>query len=131
MWEALQDPTQSAYNPFATGYPGDMTGTNIEQALVDVYRINKTDLKMVDFKVSNAVLFDLPAGPVGMLIGAEYREESFSDNRDDRLDGTITYTHRDGTTFPFVSDVMNSSPSLPLSSAISSREAPTLRARLA
>jgi len=111
MWEALHDPTATAYNPFASGFPGDMSGTNIEQALVDVSRRNKTDLKLVDFKLSKAELFDLPAGPVGFLFGAEYREESFVDDRDDRLDGTITYTHSNGTTFPFVSDVMNSSPS--------------------
>ena len=53
----------------------------------------------------------MPAGPVGFLFGAEYREESFVDDRDPRLDGTITFTDVDGDTFPFISDVMNSSPS--------------------
>jgi outer membrane receptor protein involved in Fe transport len=86
-------------------------GTNIERALVDVYRKNKTDLKMVDLKLSKAELFDLPAGPVGILVGAEYREESFVDNRDPRLDGTIQFVDKDGDTFPYVADVMNSSPS--------------------
>jgi outer membrane receptor protein involved in Fe transport len=67
---------------------------------------------MVDFKLSNPELFDMPAGPVGFLFGAEYREESFKDDRDPRLDGTITFTYpRDGTTYPYVSDVVNSSPS--------------------
>ena len=63
---------------------------------MDVYRKNKTDLKMVDFKISKAELFDMPAGPVGFLFGAEYREESFVDDRDPRLDGTITYTDHKG-----------------------------------
>jgi outer membrane receptor protein involved in Fe transport len=111
MTAALNDPTPSAYNPFATGVPGDATGTNIEQALIDVYRKNKTDLKMVDFKISNPELFNLWAGPVGFLFGAEYREESYVDDRDPRLDGTITFTDIDGDTFPYISDVMNSSPS--------------------
>ncbi|HEY5775971.1 MAG TPA: TonB-dependent receptor, partial [Xanthomonadales bacterium] len=108
MQEALNDPTPAAYNPFSGG---NYATSNIERSLVDVYRINKTDLKMADFKVSKNDLFNLPAGPVGFLAGAEWREESFSDDRDPRLDGTITFTNRDGETYPYISDVMNSSPS--------------------
>ena len=105
--EALLDSTAAAYNPFN----GGVLDSNIERALVDVYRQNKTDLKMIDFKLSKADLFNLPAGPVGMLLGAEYRKESFSDDRDPRLDGTITFTDVDGDTWPYISDVANSSPS--------------------
>ena len=65
---------------------------------------------LVDFKLSNTELFSLPAGPVAFLAGAEYREESFVDDRDPRLDGTIVFTDYQGDTFPFVSDVVNSSP---------------------
>jgi outer membrane receptor protein involved in Fe transport len=111
MQEALLDTTPAAYNPFASAYPGVADGTNVERALVDVYRKNKTDLKLVDFKLSRPEIFNLPAGPVGFLAGVEYREESFDDDRDPRLDGTITFTDVDGDTFPYVSDVMNSSPS--------------------
>jgi iron complex outermembrane receptor protein len=111
MQEALLDTTAAAYNPFASAYPGVVAGTNVERALIDVYRKNKTDLKMVDFKLSHPEIFSLPAGPVGFLAGVEYREESFEDDRDPRLDGTITFTDVDGDTFPYVSDVMNSSPS--------------------
>ncbi len=107
MQEALNDPTAAAYNPFN----GGIITSNIERALVDVHRSNETDLKMVDFKLSKGDLFDLPAGPVGFLAGFEYREESFNDDRDPRLDGTIPFTTADGTTYPYVSDVMNSSPS--------------------
>jgi len=107
MQEALDDPTPAAYNPFH----GGVLPSNIERAIVDVYRTNKTDLKMIDFKLSKADLFNLPAGPVGVLFGAEYRKESFVDDRDDRLDGTIAFTDVDGDTFPFISDVINSSPS--------------------
>ncbi|MCW8926454.1 MAG: TonB-dependent receptor plug domain-containing protein, partial [Xanthomonadales bacterium] len=77
MWEALHDPTPAGYNPFASGWDGYSEGTNIERTLIDVYRKNKTDLKMVDFKLSNPELFNMWAGPVGFLFGAEYREESF------------------------------------------------------
>jgi outer membrane receptor protein involved in Fe transport len=108
MAEALADPTPAAYNPWGAGDPGR---TNIERALVDVYRNNEAELALIDFKVSNPALFRIWGGrEVGFLAGAEYRDESFVDDRDPRLDGTIVYTHYDGSTFPFVSDVMNSSP---------------------
>jgi len=106
MQEALNDPTPAAYNPFN----GGILLSNIDRALVDVYRKNKSDLSMVDFKVSKNEIFNLPAGPVGFLAGAEYRKESFVDNRDPRLDGTIQFVDKDGDTYPFVSDVANSSP---------------------
>jgi len=106
MQEALDDPTPAAYNPFSGGI-----NSNIERTLIDVYRKNKTDLKLIDFKISNNDLFSLPAGPVGFLAGTEWRKESFVDDRDPRLDGTITFTTSTGATFPYVSDVVNSSPS--------------------
>ena len=105
LQEALNDPTAAAYNPFGGG-----VDTNIERALVDVFRKSETDLKLIDFKVTNAELFNMPAGPIGFLLGAEYREESFKDDRDPRLDGTIVFTDWEGDSYPFVSDVVNSSP---------------------
>lgn len=106
LWtEALNDPTAAAYNPFSGG-----VNNNIERVLVDVRRDSKTDLKLIDFKLSNASLVEIWGGPVGFLAGAEYRKESFSDDRDDRLDGTIVFENWNGGTYPFVSDVVNSSP---------------------
>ena len=105
MQEALNDPTEAAYNPFSGG-----VNSNVERTLVDVYRKSETELRMFDVKFSNAELFQMPAGPAGFLAGAEYREESFVDDRDPRLDGTITFTDAGGDTYPFVSDVVNSSP---------------------
>jgi outer membrane receptor protein involved in Fe transport len=107
MQELLNSSSPDTYNIFS-GWAGDING--LQPALIDVYRIDKSDLKLIDFKLSTAELFDLPAGPVGFLAGAEYREESFSDDRDPRLDGTIAYTAYEGATFPIVSDVANSSP---------------------
>ncbi len=105
MVQALADPTPAAYNPFSGG-----VDSNLERALVDVYRDNEMDLFLVDFKMSRNDLFALPAGPVGLVAGAEYRRESFSDDRDPRLDGTIRFTDFQGDEFPLVSDVVNSSP---------------------
>jgi iron complex outermembrane receptor protein len=103
--EALRDSSPNAYNPFSAG-----VDTNIERALVDVYRKNESSLDMFDFKMSNNSFMALPAGDVGILIGFEYREEEIIDDRDPRLDGTITYTDYEGDTYPLVSDVLNSSP---------------------
>lgn len=105
MVEALNDPTPAAYNPFSGG-----VDSNIERALIDVYRDNDAGLFMWDLKFSNPAVVELPAGPMGALIGYEHRREWFRDDRDPRLDGTIVFTDFDGDTFPFVSDVVNSSP---------------------
>ena len=69
-------------------------------ALVDVYRNSETELLLVDCKLSNSELFDLPAGPAAVLAGEGYREESFVDDRDPRLDGTIVFTDYQSDTFP-------------------------------
>ncbi len=106
LTEALNDPTPAAYNAFS-----GRVDTNIERALIAVRRDNQTELKSFDFKISKYDLFEFPAGPVGFLAGVEFREESFDDDRDPRLDGTINFVDNAGTTFPFVSDVVNSSPS--------------------
>ena len=106
LQEALNDPTMAAFNPFAGR--GD---TNIERILIDVRRDNETELSFIDFKLSRPDLFEMPAGPVGALAGIEFRTESFVDDRDPRLDGTITSTDNSGATFPDISDVVNSSPS--------------------
>ena len=104
--EALNDPSLEAYNPLNP----TREGSNVDRILIDVFRKSETELTTFDLKLSNAELFELPAGQVGGLIGFEWREESFVDDRDPRLDGTIQFTDRDGDTFPFVSDVVNSSP---------------------
>ena len=105
MTQALADPTAAAYNPFSGG-----VDTNIERALVDVYRDNEMELFLADVKLFRNDLFTMPAGPVGFVGGLELRRESFDDDRDPRLDGTILFVDNEGDTFPFVSDVVNSSP---------------------
>lgn len=96
----------TAFNPF------DPTreGSNIDVMLVDVYRKSSTQLTTFDIKASNNNLFDLPGGAMGGVMGFEWREESFVDDRDPRLDGSVIYTDRTGNTFPYISDVANSSP---------------------
>jgi outer membrane receptor protein involved in Fe transport len=103
--EALYDSTPDAYNPFSAG-----VNSNIERTLIDVYRKGSSELTMIDFKISNQELLQLPAGDMGLLVGFEYRNEEMDDDRDPRLDGTITYTDYEGDTYPLVADVLNSSP---------------------
>ena len=103
--EALFDPTPAAYNPFSGG-----VNSNIERALVDVTRLSTATLTSFDFKMSNSALFEMSGGDAAGLIGIEIRNEDFVDDRDDRLDGTIVFTDYQGDTFPFVSDIVNSSP---------------------
>jgi len=95
-----------AYNPLDPTYEG----SNFALVAVDVYRKSETELTTFDFKLSNNALFQMPAGSVAGLIGMEWREESFDDDRDPRLDGTIVFTDVDGDSYPYVSDVVNSSP---------------------
>ncbi|MEW6998767.1 TonB-dependent receptor [Colwelliaceae bacterium BS250] len=105
MQEALNDSTSAAYNPFSGG-----VNSNIERAYIDVERLSETELTTFDVKFSNPEIFSLPAGDVALLVGFEWREETFKDDRDDRLDGTIAFTDWEGDTYPYVSDVVNSSP---------------------
>jgi len=121
MNQALFDPTPAAYNPFSAG-----VDSNIERALIDVYRNGRSTLSMFDAKFSNPELFEMPAGPVGFLAGFEYRRETYDDDRDPRLDGTIRFMREsdpvgspgvfdiegdfEGDTYPLTSDVMRSSP---------------------
>jgi outer membrane receptor protein involved in Fe transport len=103
--EALFDPTPAAYNPFSGG-----VDSNIERVQIQVFRNTETTLGMWDVKFSNPDLFEMPAGPAGMLIGTEIRRESFKDDRDPRLDGTIDFVDYEGDSYPQTSDVVGSSP---------------------
>lgn len=97
--QAIADTTASAYNPFAIGDPLDINSPStfndpatIASFVVPVSRISETGLTLADFKLSNPDIFELPGGSVGVAMGAEWRHESFEDDRDARLDGTITFT---------------------------------------
>ena len=120
---------ETAYNPFngggiyQTGFvshnPVDYTPGGIGPALVDAYRANERTMTTLDFRMSKPDIFTLTGGDVGMAFGLETRNETFMDDRDPRLDGTIVFTERRtngqlstsaGDTYPYVSDLANSSP---------------------
>ena len=105
--------TAAAFNIFDTNWETN-NGDNI---LADITRDDKSTLDMFDFKMSNPEAFDLPAGPVAVLIGIERRKETYTDDRDMLLDGTITNQDCCGVTsqtrsHPFTSAVMGSSPTV-------------------
>ena len=107
---ALADSTPNAYNPFNAGL-----NSNEEPFTISIFRNNNTDLYMADFKMSNPSLYSMPAGDLAVLVGAEVRAESMEDLRDPRINGTIAYSTppeaANQSTFPYISDVVNSSPS--------------------
>jgi iron complex outermembrane recepter protein len=118
MQQSINRTTPDAYNPFNGGClddPGQGDCTPNPTAVFDTFRINVfrkggTSLALADFKVSRDDLFVLPGGNVGVATGIEWRRETFFDDRDSRLDGTITFT--DSVTGVFNgSDVAGTSPS--------------------
>ncbi len=122
LQDAINRTTPDAYNPFNGGcLENQGTGPNngdctpnpqsvIDDITIDVFRKGETTLALADFKVSRDNLFALPGGDVGIAAGVEFRRETFRDDRDPRLDGTITFT--DSITGDFNgSDVVGSSPS--------------------
>ncbi|MEM8724109.1 MAG: TonB-dependent receptor [Pseudomonadota bacterium] len=72
------------FNPFATALAG---GANANTALLDyVTEFSRSDRGAELFVAEGFVsgeLFDLPAGPVGIAIGAQYRDQRISANFDD------------------------------------------------
>ena len=119
MQETINRTTPDAYNPFnggcVVGDPGNGDCTPNPQSVIDNFRIDVfrkggTSLALADFKLSRDDLFTLPGGDVGVASGIEWRRETFYDDRDPRLDGTITFT--DSVTGNFNgSDVAGTSPS--------------------
>ena len=98
--QALARSDPSAYNPFNGGDLGAWSGLDgspnpadvIASITVPVRRRSAASLLQVDTRFVRNELFRLPAGNVGLAFGAEWRRETLSDDRDPRLDGTITYT---------------------------------------
>lgn len=100
LQQSLALSTPDAYNPFnggcvATTSVGDCTPssqTAIDAISTELTRLSRTTLAMADFKVSRTDLMELPAGPLGMALGVEFRRETQRDDRDSDLDGTNVFT---------------------------------------
>ena len=111
------DPS-NAYNPFNGAdidNPNTADSTQnaqsvMNQFLVDISRDSETALTLLDFKMSNNAIWDMPAGPVGIALGVEYRRESFTDDRDSLLDGSNPFIDQITGDVLSGSDVLGSSP---------------------
>jgi outer membrane receptor for ferrienterochelin and colicin len=104
--------TSNAFNIFD---PNWLTN-NGESILADVTRDDVSTLSMIDFKMSNPEVYNLPAGPIGMLVGAEWRHEEYEDDRSPYLDGQVKNSNCCGVSVnstnnhPYSSAAMGSSP---------------------
>jgi outer membrane receptor protein involved in Fe transport len=107
--------TPDAYNPFNGGNLasptfGDATPSSaaaIDAIKVEAVRRTKATLALADLRLSNPRILSLPGGEIGMAAGAELRRETQLDDRDPRVDGTITFT--DPLTGTVTGDLVNSS----------------------
>jgi outer membrane receptor protein involved in Fe transport len=76
-----QELTAGTYNPFGgTINPQDV----IDRITTSLVRQGNSDLTMYDAQITGP-LFDVSGGPVMMAAGAEYRDESVSDQPDDQF----------------------------------------------
>jgi outer membrane receptor protein involved in Fe transport len=91
--------TPDAYNPFSGGCTTTPTiqdcspssATAIDNIVFELTRRSKTTLAMADMRLSRPDLFEISGGPVGVAFGAEARRETQRDDRDENLDGSITF----------------------------------------
>jgi len=91
--------TVDAYNPFNGGTQGNYSigdGTPnpisaVSPFLVEVHRISSTTLTTWDGRFTTPEIFRLESGGVGLAAGVEWRRETYQDDRDSRLDGTVKY----------------------------------------
>ena len=89
LMESLALSTPDAYNIFGTSVNSQETIDSIRETLT---RYTKSTLATYDFRFSKGEFIELPGGWLGFAAGIEARRETQLDDRDPRIDGTITYT---------------------------------------
>lgn len=118
LQRALSLSTPDAYNPFNGSSLVDPSGLDtvgsspaaVESMRIKTTRASKSTLALADFKGSKVDLLALPGGRLSIALGTEIRRETQFDDRDPRVDGTISFTDMvTGITYP--SDLMGTSPS--------------------
>lgn len=98
--------TPDAYNPF-TGVNNAIPSSIIDlspnpQSSIDPFLVSssrdvKTKLTMVDFKVSNPFLFEMPAGDAGVALGLEWRKETLDEDNSAIFDGSRPFVEGNST----------------------------------
>lgn len=105
LQEQLSLTTPDAINPF--GGPNANTREQWDRARISSTNRGKTELTTGDFRASNSELFAGWAAPIGAAFGVEWRRESYLEDRDPRLDGTIIFNDANVSG---ISDVVGVSP---------------------
>lgn len=100
--DALFDNTAAAYNPFSAGI-----NSNIDRVSVSAFQKSQSSLASLDYKITSPTFTLANIGSLSMEHKVSFLYESLSDKHDPRTNGTIPYTNFDGTTFPYVSDIVN------------------------
>lgn len=92
MQAALFDTTAAGYNILCDFTSSDCN-TNIEQTLVSISKQQISKLSLMDLKFTNDELFTIKSRPVGFLLGLESRKESYKDDYDPRMNGSVRFQH--------------------------------------
>lgn len=101
----LAKSTPDAINPF--GGPNANSEEQWDRVRISNTNVGTTSLATADFRLSNPRVFENWAGPIGIALGGEWRRDSYSEDRDPRLDGTIIFSEENVSG---ISDVVGVSP---------------------
>ncbi|MCA8900444.1 MAG: TonB-dependent receptor [Hyphomonas sp.] len=101
----LSKSTPDAINPF--GGPNANTEEQWNRVRISNTNVGTTSLTTWDLRFTKDDFMQTWAGDVGVSFGIDYRREAYEEDRDPRLDGTITY---DLNNVSGVSDVVGVSP---------------------
>ena len=104
LTRALADDTPSALNVFSG--PGVNDPANFGDLIIEVTRSAETELLSYDLRANTPELFKMFGNDVGLAVGLEARKETYKDDRDPRIDGTIRYDD----TYQGASDIIGVSP---------------------
>lgn len=105
----------TAYDAFNGGDPGNpaigdatFNPSRVTDPLrIDVTRDSTASLALADLKISSPAAFNVLGRDIGTAVGVEWRRETYEDDRDPRIDGTINFVTTSGLV---TSDVMGTSP---------------------
>ena len=80
-----------ALNPFVG--PGGNTQAALDGIRIETRDKRTSDLTLADFRLNRGDLFQTFGNDVGFATGVEWRKESYKDDRDPRLDGSMPFTN--------------------------------------
>jgi outer membrane receptor protein involved in Fe transport len=105
---ALARADLTAYNPFL-GLVSANSQSVVDEISVDFVRESETSLTLWDASIANENALRVWFADLGLAAGVEWRNETYDENRDARVDGTITFTDI-VTGASSQSDIIGSSP---------------------